>query len=289
MKSGISRRASLKAIAASAVAGGAWIAGLAIPEVTAFAKRPVPPRGAKLTLGKLTGADLKAAINTFMASSEGQALHAQFSNLGLKPAIDLATAGWFEYAGERRVSVNIPYGSGDSQIGGVGLDLSAPDKAGASFVERLSADKIRITSYAAPSGSPVATHVLLGDRGQRRLHITEIATGKTRVVTHDEVWRAINALEQQQPADGALAVDYCAICVWIAGAIASIGACGGMAWLTCFVFFWDPPLAGACATFVGVFGGWVMTTICWALGWGLGAQYGCYEIGACSCPYWFGC
>ena len=294
MKEKISRRTTLKAMAASAVAGGAWLTNLAVPELIHAASRgAAPPQGS--TVGALTGADLKGAVQSFLSSPSGESLSRQAGALGHTLQTDLANGGWFVIKGQRRVSLNIPYDAG--VVGAIGVDIAAPEQAGSSRVEQLGADLFKVTSYSASNGVIARTHVFLADRAHQRLSIQEIATGKTRTVTHADLQRMADTLQSSQTAKtltqlvgpSVASADACGLCVFLVGAMAAAGMCGGAAWLACFVLVWDPPAAAACAAIVGVFGGWVLGFLCWALGLGFGATYGCYEIGYCSCPYPWGC
>jgi hypothetical protein len=294
VKEKITRRTSLKAIAASAVAGGAWLTNLAVPElIHASTAGAAPARGS--TVGALNGADLKAAVDAFLSSSSGKALSGQVSALGHTLQAELASGGWFVIRGQRRVSVHIPYAAG--AVAGTGVDIGNAEQAGASRLEQLGPDLFKVTSYVASNGAANRTHVFIADRAHRRLDIHDIATGKTRSVTHEDVQRTVDALQAKQAAPAlsgllgptVVSADACGVCVFLVGAMAAAGMCAGAAWLACFVLIWDPPAAGACAAIVGVFGGWVLGFLCWALGLGFGATYGCYEIGYCSCPVPWGC
>jgi hypothetical protein len=293
MKNKVTRRTTLKALAASAVAGGAWLTNLVVPEFLARAAAPKLPKGAEATVKKLAGADLSIAVSTFMSSTEGKALSSHLQATGRAPMHQLASAIQWEYAGQSRIGVVIPHGSDGSQIGAFGIDLSSPESAGSSQVEQLTHDFMRATTYEASTGSALATHQYLADRPSQRIKIVELSTGRTRTVTHADVERSVQALQQPRGTAGILGfagptaaeASVCGLCVFLAGAFASLGGCGAAAWLACLVFFWDPPAAAACAALVAIWGTAVLFWICWALGLGFGANYGCYVIGFCSCPF----
>ena len=294
MKEKISRRTTLKAIAASAVAGGAWLTNLAMPElIHAATTNAPPPRGS--TVAELKGADLKSAVDTFLASAPGRALIAHVRSFGASLQTDLATAGWFVLQGQRRISLSIPYPNGN--VGAVGIDLSAPEQAGSSRSEQIGPDLFKVSAYSASGAAVQRTHIFMADRAHKRVDIHDVASGKTRSVTHDDVQRMADTLQSSQATQALTGLvgptvanaDACGLCVFLVGAMASVGMCAGAAWLACFVLVWDPPAAAACAAIVGVFGGWVLGFLCWALGLGFGATYGCYEIGYCRCPYPWGC
>lgn len=296
MKEKITRRTSLKAIAASAVAGGAWLTNLAVPElIHAATKSGPPPQGS--TFGVLKGADLSTRVDTFLSSSNGKALTALVKSAGHELRADLADGGWFGMGSDRHFSVTVPYGDNAGLVAAVGTDLLSPEQAGASRVEQIGADLFKVTSYVAGNDVARRTHVFLADRAHKRITVSDVATGKTRVVTHDDIQRMVDALQAKQAPQqfaglgGATTVsaDSCGWCQWITLAIVSIVGCGGIAWLSCFVLVWDPPVAAACGILVGVFGRWVFSFLCWALGLGFGASYGCWELGYCRCPYPWGC
>jgi hypothetical protein len=192
--------------------------------------------------------------------------------------------------------VVIPHGSDGSQIGAFGLDLTAPESAGSSRIDKLTADIMKATTYGVSAGTTVAKNVYFADRAHQRISVTELATRQTRTVTHADIQRSVQALQPQQTA-GVLGLtgatvaeaDACGLCVFLAGAFVSLGGCAGAAWLTCFLFIWDPPAAAACAALVGIWGTAVLYWICWALGLGFGITYGCYIIGFCPCPWPWGC
>ena len=297
MKQKITRRTSLKAIAASAVAGGAWLTNLAVPELIHAASKPsVQPRGTNL--GVLKGVDLESAVAKFLASADGLAVAGQVSALGYKMQPELANGGWFVIAGVKRFGLNIPYGGASTGVvGAIGSDLGSPEEAGLSHVEQLSPDVVKATSYTSRNGTVQRTHVFVADRANRRLEIHDVAAGTTRTVTHADIQRIADGLNSAQTANFLNGIvgptvanaDACGFCTWFVAILVGFGGCTGLAWLTCLIFLWDPPAAAACAAIVGVFGGWVLRFICWSLTLGFGASYGCYELGYCSCPYPWGC
>jgi hypothetical protein len=298
MKEKITRRTTLKAIAASAVAGGAWLTNLAEPElIQAATTTASPTHGSKTSFGELKGSDLKAAVDTFLTSPNGAALSSQIKAFGHALTPDLANGGWFVVGGQRRLTVQIPYGPDAGLVAASGTDLGTPEQAGASRLEQLGPDLFKVTSFVAANGTVNRAHVFVADRAHKRLDIHDVATGQSRTVTHADVQRMAQALQTQQTAQvlgglvGAevVSADACGWCAWLIGSLAAIGFCGGAAWLACFVIVWDPPVAAACAAIVGVFGGWILSFICYLLSIGFSAAYACYEIGYCRCPYPWGC
>ncbi|HKC18872.1 MAG TPA: hypothetical protein VKE27_04505 [Candidatus Dormibacteraeota bacterium] len=293
MKEKITRRATLKAVAASAIAGGAWVTNLAVPElIHAATKQGPPPQGS--TFGVFKGAELGAVVDTFLSSSAGKALSAQVGSFGHSLRSDLADGGWFGLGGERIFAVTLPYGDNGGMVAAVGPDLNSPQQAGASRVEQINTDLFKITSYGATGGAVQRTHVFIADRAHKRIDVHDLAKGTIRTVTHDDIQRMVDALQPKpaQPSVGGatpVSADSCGWCQWITMALVTIVGCGGIAWLSCFVLIWDPPVAAACGVLVGVFGHWVFSFLCWALGLGFGASYGCWELGYCSCPYPWGC
>jgi hypothetical protein len=298
VKEKITRRTTLKAIAASALAGGAWMTNLAVPELIQAATKPAAPAGGtKTSFGELKGSDLKAAVDTFLTSPNGTALANQAKSLGYSLTPELANGGWFVVGGQRRLSVQIPYGKDAGLVGASGTDLGAPEQAGASRIEQLGPDLFKVTSLLATNGTVRRTHVYMADRAHKRLDIHDVATGQSRTVTHSDVQKMAQALQTQQTAQvlGGLvgaevaSADTCGWCAWVIGSLASIGFCAGAAWLACFVLVWDPPIAAACGAFVAIYGGWILSFICYLLSVGFSGAYACYEMGYCRCPYPWGC